>query len=83
MHAMTYGGVLLRPLGLRASRRRRRRLLAADGRERQQLLRRPAVQVRLRDGVGSPLQSRKALDHLNPFDFFCSCICSSFSALII
>ena len=53
----TYRGMLLSPLGLRG-RGRGRGLQAADRREREQLLRRPPVQVRLRDGVRPPLQSR-------------------------
>ena len=54
--------MLLSPLGLRG-RGRGRGLQAADRREREQLLRRPPVQVRLRDGVRTPLQSR--IKHIN------------------
>ena len=50
---------MLRPLGLSRRRGRRGGLLAADGREREQLLGRPPVQVRLGDGVRAPLRRHK------------------------
>ena len=58
--------MLLSPLGLRG-RGRGRGLQAADRREREQLLRRPPVQVGLRDGVRPPLQSgiNKVIEQIN------------------